>query len=165
MASIRHLTALIALVAAAGAAQGQSASIAATATVVTPITVTGTAPLAFGNVFQGVNKTIAFSDATSGRFSLTGYLGSQVALTFTLPTTLSSGANTMPINTYDVRVNGTNVTAGASALTVTSGTPVNTNLVAGNLFVFVGGRVVPAAAQAAGTYTGSIVLAAAYTGL
>ncbi len=165
MASIRHLTALIVLVGAAGAAQGQSASIAATATVVTPITVTGTAPLAFGNVFQGVNRTIAFSDATSGRFSLTGYLGSQVALTFTLPTTLASGANTMPINTYDVRVNGTNVTAGATALTVISGTPVNSNFVAGNLFVFVGGRVVPAAAQAAGAYTGSIVLAAAYTGL
>jgi hypothetical protein len=165
MASIRHLTALIALVGAAGAAQGQSASIAATATVVTPITVTGTAPLAFGNVFQGVNKTVAFSDPTSGRFSLTGYLGSQVALTFTLPATLASGANTMPINTYDIRVNGTNVTAGATALTVTSGTPVNSNLVAGNLFVFVGGRVVPAVAQAAGTYTGSIVLAAAYTGL
>ena len=68
MASIRHLTALIALVGAAGAAQGQTASIAATATVVTPITVTGTAPLAFGNVFQGVNRTVAFSDATSGRF-------------------------------------------------------------------------------------------------
>lgn len=165
MASIRHLTALVALVGAASAAEAQSASIAATATVVTPITVTGTAPLAFGNVFQGVNKTIAFSDATSGRFTLTGYLNSQVALTFTLPTTLSSGANTMPINTYDVRRNGTNATAGATALTVTSGTPVNTNFVTGNLFVFVGGRVQPAAAQAAGTYTGSIVLTAAYTGL
>lgn len=165
MASIRHLTALIALVSVAGAAHGQSASIAATATVVTPITVTGTAPLAFGNVFQGVNKTVAFSDATSGRFSLTGYLASQVALTFTLPTTLSSGVNTMAINTYDVRVNATNVTAGATALTVTSGTPVNSNFVAGSLFVFVGGRVVPGAAQAAGAYTGAIVLAAAYTGL
>lgn len=165
MASIRHLTAMIVLVGAASAARGQSAAIAATATVVTPITVTGTAPLAFGNVFQGVTKTIAFSDATSGRFSLSGYLGSQVALTFTLPATLSSGANTMPINTYDVRVNGTNVTGGASALTVTSGTPVNSNFVAGNLFVFIGGRVQPAGAQASGAYTGSIVLAAAYTGL
>ncbi len=164
-ASFRFAVAALALIGTAGSVQGQSASIAATATVVTPITVTGTAPLAFGNVFQGVNKTIAFSDATSGRFSLTGYLGSQVALTFTLPVTLSSGANTMPINTYDVRVNGTNAVAGASALTVTSGTPVNSNFVAGNLFVFIGGRVQPAAAQVAGTYTGSIVLSAAYTGL
>ena len=39
------------------------------------------------------------------------------------------------------------------------------NFVAGNLFVFLGGRVQPAVAQAQGTYTGTIVLAAAYTGL
>jgi hypothetical protein len=165
MTSSRHLLAALALVGAASAVQGQSATIAATATVVTPITVTGTAPLAFGNVFQGVNKTVAFSDATSGRFSLTGYLASQVALTFTLPATLASGANTLPINTYDVRVNGTNSTVGTTALTVTSGTPVNSNFVAGNLFVFIGGRVQPGVAQAQGTYTGTIVLAAAYTGL
>jgi hypothetical protein len=161
----RHLFAALALCAAARSAQAQSATIAATATVVTPITVTGSAPLAFGNVFQGVNKTVLFSDATSGRFALNGYLASQVALTFTLPTTLTSGANSLPINTYDVRVNGTNSTTGTTALTVTSGTPVNANFVAGALFVFVGGRVQPAAAQAQGAYSGTIVLAAAYTGL
>jgi hypothetical protein len=165
MAPFRQLIAMLTLAGAASVVQAQSATIAATATVVTPITVTGTAPLAFGNVFQGVNKTIAFSDATSGRFSLTGYLASQVAMTFTLPATLSSGANTMSINTYDVRVNGTNSTVGTTALTVTSGTPVNSNFVAGALFVFIGGRVQPTAAQAAGAYTGTIVLAAAYTGL
>jgi hypothetical protein len=166
MTPTRHVAAvLVALVVAAGSVRAQSATIAATATVVTPITVTGTAPLAFGNVFQGVNKTIAFSDATSGRFSLAGYLNSQVAMTFTLPATLASGANTMPINTYDVRVNGTNSTVGTTALTVTSGTPVLSNFVGGSLFVFIGGRVQPGAAQAAGAYTGSIVLSAAYTGL
>ena len=165
MRIFRHLGTMLALAVVAAPARGQSATIAATATVVTPITVTGTAPLAFGNVFQGVNKTIAFSDATSGRFSLTGYLNSQVSMTFTLPATLTSGANTLPINTYDVRVNGTNSTTGTTALTVTSGTPVLSNFVAGNLFVFLGGRVQPAVAQAQGTYTGTIVLAAAYTGL
>lgn len=165
MTSFRHLGTALALAVVAGTARGQSASIQATATVVTPITVTGTAPLAFGNVFQGVNKTIAFSDATSGRFSLTGYLNSQVAMTFTLPATLANGASTMPINAYDVRVNGTNSTTGTTTLTVTSGTPVNSNFVTGNLFVFIGGRVQPGVAQAQGTYTGTIVLAAAYTGL
>ncbi len=165
MSTSRKIAGVLATLVAATVAQAQSATITATATVVTPLAVTGTAPLAFGNVFQGVNKTIAFGDATSGRFSITGFNTSQVAMTFTLPATLASGANTMPINTYDVRVNGTNVTAGATALAVTTGVPVNSNLVAGNLFVFVGGRVQPAAAQAQGAYTGSIVLAAAYTGL
>lgn len=165
MLSLRLQIAALALVAAAGSLSAQSATINATATVVTPLTVTGTAPLAFGNVFQGVNKTILYSDATSGRLSIAGFGTSQVAMTFTLPATLASGLNTLPINNYDIRVNGTNVTTGATALTVTSGTPVNSNLVAGSLFVFIGGRVQPAVAQAQGAYSGSIVLAAAYTGL
>ncbi len=160
-----RLAAFAALLALPAVVTAQSATVAATATVVTPLVVTGTAGLAFGNVFQGVNKSVLFSDATSGRFSITGFGASQVAMTFTLPATLVSGANTLPIDTYDVRSNGTNLTAGATALTVTSGVPVNQNLVLGSLFLFVGGRVVPAAAQAAGAYTANIVLAAAYTGL
>jgi hypothetical protein len=160
-----RLAALAALLAVPAVVTAQSATVAATATVVTPLVVTGTAGLAFGNVFQGVNKTVLFSDATSGRFSITGFGTSQVAMTFTLPTTLASGANTLPIDTYDIRYNGTNATAGATAMTVTSGTPVNQNLVAGSLFLFVGGRVLPAVGQIQGTYSGNIVLAAAYTGL
>ena len=160
-----RLAAFAALLVLPAVVSAQSATVTATATVVTPLVVTGTAGLAFGNVFQGVNKTVLFSDATSGRFSITGFSVSQVAMTFTLPATLASGANTLPIDTYDVRSNGTNVTAGATALTVTSGVPVNANLVGGNLFLFLGGRVVPAVAQAQGAYTGNIVLAAAYTGL
>ncbi len=159
------LTALVGVVAATAAQAQTSASIQATATVVTPLSVTGTAPLAFGNVFQGVNKSVTAIDAGSGRFSIVGFQASQVAMTFTLPSTLASGANSMPISTYDVQVNGTNSTAGTTSLTVVSGTPVNSNLVSGSLFVFVGGTVAPGAAQAAGVYTGSIVLSAAYTGL
>jgi len=160
-----RLAALAALFALPAVASAQTANVAATATVVTPLVVTGSAPLAFGNVFQGVNRTLPFSDANSGRFSIVGNATSQVALTFTLPTNLASGANTLPIDSWDVRTNGTYVTAGATAVTVTSGVPVNSNLVAGNLFLFVGGRVLPAVAQAQGAYTASIVLAAAYTGL
>lgn len=160
-----RLAAFAALVVLPAVAQAQSATVAATATVVTPLVVTGTAGLAFGNVFQGVNKTVLFSDATSGRFSITGFGASQVAMTFTLPANLANGATNLPIDSWDVRSNATNVTAGATALTVTSGTPVNANLTAGSLFLFVGGRVLPAVAQAAGAYTGNIVLAAAYTGL
>ncbi len=160
-----RLAAFAALLALPAVVTAQSATVAATATVVTPLVVTGTAGLAFGNVFQGVNKTVLFSDATSGRFSITGFGTSQVAMTFTLPTTLASGANTLPIDTYDVRFNGSNATAGATALTVTSGVPVNENLVGGSLYLFVGGRVLPAVSQVQGTYTGNIVLAAAYTGL
>ncbi len=162
---IAPLAALAAILSVPVLAHGQSANVSATATVVTPLVVTGGANLAFGNVFQGVNKTVPFSDAASGRFSITGFGTSQVAMTFTLPTNLVNGANNLPIDSWDIRSNATNVTAGATALTVTSGVPVNGNLAVGNLFLFVGGRVLPAVAQLAGSYTGSIVLAAAYTGL
>lgn len=162
---IARLAAFAAILSVPALAHGQSANVSATATVVTPLVVTGGANLAFGDVFQGVNKTVPFSDAASGRFSITGFGTSQVALTFTLPTNLVNGANNLPIDSWDIRSNATNVTAGATAMTVTSGVPVNANLAAGNLFLFVGGRVLPAAAQAAGSYTGSVVLAAAYTGL
>jgi hypothetical protein len=159
------LLAALALSGAGGVVRAQSALVASTATVVTPLVVTGTAPLAFGVVFQGIARTIRFNDATSGRISLSGFGNSQVSLTFTLPTTLSNGASAMPINNYRVRANGTNVTAGATRIIVTSGVPVNRNLVSGNLFLFIGGRVQPTAAQAFGSYTAPIVLAAAYTGL
>ncbi len=163
---IARLATFAATIAFPALVQAQTtANVAATASVVTPLVVTGTAPLAFGNVFQGVNKTVTAIDATSGRFGITGFGTSQVALTFTLPTDLTSGANNLPIDSWDVRSNGTNATAGSTAFAVTSGSPALRNLVANNLFLFVGGRVVPGATQAAGSYSGSIVLAAAYTGL
>lgn len=159
------LLAAMAMSCAVSVAQAQSATAASTATVVTPLVVTGTAPLAFGVVFPGINKTVLFNAASSGRISLSGFGNSQVSLTFTLPTALSNGGATMPINNYRVRANGTNVTAGATRIFVTSGVAVNRNLVNGTLFLFIGGRVQPAAAQAGGSYTAPIVLAAAYTGL
>ncbi len=155
----------LALPAAVSVLQAQSATVAASATIVTPLIVTGTAPLAFGVVYQGVAKTIAFNNASSGRMSLTGFGASQVALTFTLPTTLSSGVSAMPINNYRVRVNATNTAAGATRIFLTSGVPVTRNLVAGSLYFFIGGRVQPTATQAGGSYSAPIVLTAAYTGL
>ncbi|MES3034988.1 MAG: hypothetical protein V4813_13400 [Gemmatimonadota bacterium] len=161
---IARLAAVAAIVAVPSLVQAQSGSIQALATVVTPLVVTGNAPLAFGNVFQGVTKTVASTDAASGRLSVTGFDNSQVALTFTLPSNLVSGGNNLPIDNWDVRSNGTNVAGSASALSVTSGAPVNANLVSGNLYLFVGGRVSPAVGQVAGSYAATITLAAAYTG-
>lgn len=162
---IAKLAALVATLSAPALAHGQSASVTATATVVSPLVVTAGANLAFGNVFQGVNKTVPFSDAASGRFSITGFGASQVAMTFTLPANLVNGSDNLAIDSWDIRSNATNSTTGTAALTVTSGVAVNGNLTSGSLFLFVGGRVLPVAAQAAGSYTGSVVLAAAYTGL
>src|SRR5207245_9376291 len=75
-------------------AQGVNGSITATASVQSPITVAGVQNLAFGNVFPGVAKTIAYSDATNGgHFSVTGQGSTPVTYSFTLPTTLTSAGS------------------------------------------------------------------------
>src|SRR5881628_1721257 len=80
-------------------AQANNASITATASVQTPINVVGAQQLNFGNVFPGVNKTVAATDLTNaGRFDVTGQASTPVTLSFTLPATTASRANTMPID-------------------------------------------------------------------
>jgi len=156
--------AVFALVIGASAAQAQTnnASITATAVVQTPINVIGFQPLNFGNVFPGVNKAVAATDlANAGRFDVTGQLSTSVTLSFTLPATLSFGANTMPIDTYTgIHADNLAQTGGTGFNPVTGASP--TLSATGGLFVWIGARVVPATNQAQGTYTGTITMTVVY---
>lgn len=146
----------------AAGASAQSANINATATVYQALTVTGARALDFGNVFPGVAKSIVVSDATSGRFDLTGQASANVNVSFTLPTNLTSGANNLPIGTWTGCSNATNTTAGCTSFTPSASATATALSGAGALFVWVGGTVSPAANQAAGAYTGTVTLTAAY---
>jgi hypothetical protein len=167
MRGSRTLGAALLLMAAAPCASAQFATMAATATVGTSLTVAGTANLAFGSVIPGIPKTIAFDAATSGRIRVDGNGGAGVYLTFTLPAVLSNGSGaTMPINTWDVRISRNTNSALAVPFTFTNGVPTVWTLHAsGNARVFMGARVNPAGTQASGSYFGTILLAAAYTGV
>lgn len=143
-------------------AQAQSASIQALATVYQPITIAGARDLDFGNVFPGVAKSVAVGDATSGRFDLTGQASANVNLTFGLPANLTSGANNLPIGTWTGCYNGTNAVGTCTAFTPSGAATPTAFSGAGALFVWVGGTVTPAAAQAAGNYTGTVSLTVAY---
>ncbi|MBK6781801.1 MAG: DUF4402 domain-containing protein [Gemmatimonadetes bacterium] len=146
----------------AAGASAQSANINATATVYQALTVTGARALDFGSVFPGVAKSIVVSDATSGRFDLTGQASANVNVSFTLPTNLTSGANNLPIGTWTGCTNPTNSTAGCTSFTPSASATPTAMSGAGALFVWVGGTVSPAANQAAGAYTGVVTLTAAY---
>lgn len=146
----------------ATAAMAQSANINATATVLQAMTVTGALPLDFGTVFPGVAKSVGVAAATAGRFDLTGQSSANVNLTFTLPTNLTTGVNTLPIGTWTGCTNAINTAAGCTAFTPSAAPTASAFSGAGALFVFVGGTVTPGAAQAAGTYTGTVTLTAAY---
>lgn len=143
-------------------AQSNNASITATASVQTPINVVGAQQLSFGNVFPGVNKTVAATDLTNaGRFDVTGQASTPVTLSFTLPATLSSGANTMPIVSYTGVHAQNNAQTGGTAFTPASGASPSLNA-AGALWVWVGAQVQPATNQAAGVYNGSITMTVVY---
>jgi len=153
---------LAALISLTASAQAQSANINATATVYQAMTVTGARTLDFGNVFPGVAKSIGVAAATSGRFDLTGQSSANVDLTFTLPTNLTSGANNLPIGSWTGCTNATNTTTGCTTFTPSGSASASAFSGAGALFVWVGGTVTPGGAQAAGTYTGTVTLTAAY---
>jgi hypothetical protein len=163
---MRIVTRVSAVVAAlfslATAAQAQSANIQALATVYTPITITGNRNLDFGNVFPGVNKTVAVAAATSGQFQLGGQASGNVNLTFTLPTNLANGANNLPIGTWTGCTSPTNTTTGCTAFTPSGTATASAFSGLGALWVFVGATVSPAAGQAAGSYSGTVTLTAAY---
>ena len=143
-------------------AQTNNASITATASVQTPINVVGAQQLNFGNVFPGVNKTVAATDLVNGgRFDVTGQANTPVTLSFTLPATLSSGANTMPIVSYTGVHAQNNAQTGGTAFTPASGATPTLNG-SGALWVWVGAQVQPATNQAAGVYTGSITMTVVY---
>ena len=148
--------AVLALVISASAVQAQTnnASITATAAVQTPINVVGAQQLNFGNVFPGVNKTVAATDLTNaGRFDVTGQNST--------PVTLSSGANTMPIDTYTgISALNSAQTGGVAFNPVTGANPTLSGT--GALFVWIGARVTPATNQAQGTYTANVTMTVVY---
>jgi len=156
------LVAVLALTGTALQAQANNASITATASVQTPINVVGAQPLNFGNVFPGVNKTVVATDLTNaGRFDITGQASTPVTLSFTLPATLGSGSNTMPIVSYaGVHAQNSTGTGGIGFLpSAGAGPSLNAS---GQLWVWVGAQVQPATNQVAGVYTGSITMTVVY---
>ena len=156
------LTALVLTVLATAAAQAQvnNANITATATVQQPINVSTGQSLNFGNVFPGVAKTIATTDATAGRWDVTGQASTLVNLSLTLPINLQSGLNLLPIANFTGSYNTANNAAAATPFPVAG---ASTSLSGtGALFVWVGGQVNPASNQPAGVYTASVTLTVMY---
>jgi|SRR5688572_2031445 hypothetical protein len=147
---------------AASNASAQSANINVTANVLQAITVSGTAPLDFQNVFPGVNKTIAVGDATSGRFTATGSASQNVNLTFTLPTNLTSGVNNLAIGSWSGCRDADAAPAGCIAFVPSAVATAAAFSAAGELYVFIGATVSPTPTQAAGSYTAIATLTLAY---
>ena len=158
------------LTATAAQAQSYSGSLLAKAAVLRAITVTGDRDIDFGTVFQGVDKTLAVADATSGHFTIDGHPNQNVNIRFTLPATLtaqSAPATTMVIDTWTGYWNraSDSPSLGGNAFTPSAAnTAAQFGNVAGTgkLWVYIGATVHPTAAQLADDYQGTVTLTASY---
>jgi hypothetical protein len=181
LATSPNVTALVLawLVGATGAARAQAPGALAsfTATTVvdnTALTIGQLNGLDFGVVTPGAPSTIGPKTALAGKFVLHGVKNAEVQITFSLPSVLQAGTRTMPISFADDPVAGkmgchrnqdqqANCTAYTPASTLiakirNNAPPQNT------YYVWIGGKVSPAAGQQPGTYTGVVTLSAIYTG-
>lgn len=159
------VTFALTLTALAGQAQAQSAQIGARATVQQALTISAVDSLLFGAAFPGTTRNVLPSDAASGSFSLNGAANAEVTLTFTLPANLVYSGNNLPV-TFAATSAGYNVANSRAGLTLFNPSAVATTRLdgtSGDLYVFIGGSVSPTT-QPAGSYTGAITLATAYTG-
>jgi hypothetical protein len=172
----------------AGAAVGQDAANGqATATVQTALTVTATQALDFGNLFPGNAKTIPVNDDDSAAtFNIAGEANANVNCQLVLPTymalpdgsdrmTIAFGDDVCGIDTTGTSTpDGLETDGGASEgyvdvnprdmSSATLGGEIKIGGGAGNTQIFLGGKVTPKAAQAAGSYSADIILLVMYKG-
>ena len=155
-------------VAAGGNSYAANDTAAATATVITPIAITKSRDLVFGKFAPGAGGSITISTSgaptvsgvirsttvtpTSAKFDVTGDDTATYSITHSGTTVLTSGEDTMALAKYSDLTG-----AGAVSGNVTSGT-----LGASGQSVYVGGTLTVGAAQAAGAYTGTVIVTVEY---
>jgi hypothetical protein len=154
--------------ASTASAQTAQGDIQALANVLTALSVTPGDDLDFGLVVQGVAKTVdpsaPASGTQSGKFTIGGQVSQAVSVAFTLlPANLTSGANNLPI-TYTGIHHTSNTPAGGTAFVPSAGVASTLLSGSGNLYIFLGGTVTPAAGQASGSYSGTVTVQVAYVG-
>jgi hypothetical protein len=152
----------------------------ATGTVLSGLSVVATQDLQFGDILQGVAKTIGRDvDAASGIFTISGNRGSGLDVYLTLPDyiALADGSDRMTISfsTTDCAVDTNNATPSTILIAdgfidedphdMPSGIQVGNGGAGTNeTRIYIGGRVTPSVDQTAGAYAGSIICYAAYNG-
>lgn len=152
----------------------------ATATVQASLIVTATNDLIFGNVLQGVAKSVGNNDdANSGQFAVSGQGSAGINVYFTLPDymALADGSDRMTISfsSTDCIVDTTTVTPSTAAPIdgwidvnprgLSSLAPTGAVIGAGGQTnLYLGGKVTPTVDQKAGAYTADITCTVAYNG-
>lgn len=144
----------------------QSDEITAQAAVLEALTVSAQRDLDFGNIMTGTTVEVLPNDNNSGYFFLSGQAETEVTVQFTLPTELDrdGGPETLTIefdNNFGIQSEVDDPDVGA-AFDPTSSSTLETSL-AGELYIYLGGRVIADASQEPGNYSATITLSVEYT--
>lgn len=152
----------VAMMMQAGVAQAQSANITASATVAAAVTASNVQNLSFGTVIPTFVRTIATTDAANaGIVKIAGGVNAEVSITLGNLVNLSGPA--VLTTSYAAGYSLTQ-TGSQTAFTPASGATTRLDATTGNLYIFLGGSVSPTAGQAAGSYSNTVSVTAAYTG-
>ena len=144
---------LLLIVSSLSFAQSSTANV--TANVNATLTIANLTDLVIGNVNQGQTVTIASNVAAAASFMVTGAANAATTITVAFPANLTFGANTMTFNGQIPRYNTVAGPAGSTAFgALTGGSTTSSGT--GNLWVYIGGQAIAAAAQAVGSYSGLI---------
>ena len=177
MKYIRHVLfayATLALSSAAfqsAVAQSTSAKITVSASIPQTVAVTGGQDVSFGSILPGVTESIETTDSRSGRIKISGQPGSEIFFSFTLPTTLTSGSDTLTV-AFDKTSAAVAESANLASF-VARGDPrtgfaarlgTGNNGIPGELYLALGCTVAPRPDQLSGVYSGEIHVTIVYTG-
>lgn len=174
----RILAAALLIVAASGQfylCRAQDVAVgSATARVLANITVTALNPLDFGDIFQGVPKSVDNNEAEAAIFSITGQAGAGITIYLQLPEylSLSDGSDRLTIvfGATDVSIDTTGAANPAGMIGANGWQNVNPHNVPAAVIgsvatdIYLGGSVNPSINQKAGNYNGDIIITAAYDG-
>jgi hypothetical protein len=144
---------------AAFAQNSASENAQVSARVISSLSIAKNQDLDFGKVAQGVgNVNIPAENPKAVKFTISGEANENVKVTFTSPSNLLSGSNTLPF-TSSVKADA--VGTGSSASAITSGGNLSLNS-DGKAFVYLGGSINVAAAQPRGNYSGTFSIQVEY---
>lgn len=177
-AAIAAAPAVLLLTALPFPAHAQATGVAAiSGTIVTPLSVTSSTPLNFGNVLQGVPKTVSRTatgiDTTAAIFTISGDAGAGITIDLTLPQYMSVPTGdrmTISFSSTDCTIDslgGTPASPGAGAwigVNPHSLPAARLGGIGGTASLYLGGKITPAPRQAPGTYTADIIISVMYDG-
>ena len=139
-------------------------TIFAKGTVLSPLTISSSRDLDFGNdILPGVNRVIDKNSNSAGKFSILGQADKEVTVSILTPPELVSGASTLKIS-FSPTDAGYKL-PGGSVVDFDPLNPVNASFgTDGAMDILLGGTVSPYYDQAPGEYSGAITVVFYYTG-